>query len=87
MKLTLPGRTGFIPSVPSVDGNDLVRDGGKTDDRQNVTAWLLDCLYELNTRAKQIISDHLATIRPPEAGGVGYSTAVKAPRSLFTGFG
>jgi hypothetical protein len=59
MKLALPGSTGFIPSV---DGNDLVRDGGKTDDRQNVTAWLLDRLHEINVRAKQIISDHLANL-------------------------
>jgi hypothetical protein len=39
MKLTLPGRTGYVPSV---NGNDLVRDGGKTDDRQDVTvgSWI-----------------------------------------------
>jgi hypothetical protein len=74
MKLTVPGSKGYIPSV---DGNDLVRDAAKTDDRQDVTVWLLDRLHELNTRAKQIVSDHLATIRPPEADGVGYSTTVK----------
>ena len=75
MRLTIPGQAGFHPQVKG--GSDPVSDGGKTDDRQNVTAWVLDRLYEINVRAKQIVSDHLATIRPPEAGGVGYSTAVK----------
>jgi hypothetical protein len=61
--LTIPGSKGYIPSV---DGNDPVSGSSKVDDRQNVTAWLLDRLYELNTRAKQIISDHLANL--PSAG-------------------
>jgi len=59
MKLTLPGAQGFHPQV---GGSDLVTDGGKTDDRQNVTVWLLDRLHELNSRAKQIVSDHLANL-------------------------
>jgi hypothetical protein len=59
MRLTLPDSNGFHPQV---GGSDLVTDGGKEQDRQNVTAWLLDRLHELNSRAKQIISNHLANL-------------------------
>jgi len=59
MKLTVPGSKGFHPQV---GGDDLVSDGGTEQDRQNVTAWLLDRLHELNSRAKQIITDHLANL-------------------------
>jgi hypothetical protein len=59
MRLTVSGTKGFHPQV---GGGDLVSDGGKVDDRHDVTAWLLNRLHELNTRAKQIVSDHLANL-------------------------
>jgi hypothetical protein len=39
MRLAISSQEGFHPQV---GGGDLVRDGGKTDDRQDVSAWLLD---------------------------------------------
>jgi hypothetical protein len=72
MKLTLPGRTFYVPSVPSVDGNDLVRDGGKVAD---VTDWLLTKLADIHSRAHQIISDHLATRRMAFAALIRDSSA------------
>jgi hypothetical protein len=38
MKLTVPGKTGYIASV---DGSDAVSGGGPLDDLSEVTAWLL----------------------------------------------
>jgi len=56
MKLTMPGKTGYVPSV---NGGDPVSGGGKVAD---VTDWLLTKLADIHSRANQIISDHLATL-------------------------
>jgi hypothetical protein len=84
MKLTVPGKAGYVPSI---DTPDPVSGSSTVETTEDVTSWLLTKLADIHSRASQIITDHLASIRPPEAGGVGYSTAVKAPRSRFTGFG
>jgi hypothetical protein len=59
MRLTVPGKSGYVPNV---DGNDLVRDGGKVVDSSDVTDWLLTKLADMHSRARQIISDHLANL-------------------------
>ena len=59
MKLTIPGSKGFHPQV---GGDDLVSDGGKIDDISDVTVWLLTKLADIHSRAKQIISNHLANL-------------------------
>lgn len=59
MKLTVPGKPGYIPSV---DGDDLVRDSGKVASSGDVTNWLLTRLGQIHDQAKDLINQHLATL-------------------------
>ena len=56
ISLTVPGSKGYHPQVGD---NDPVSDRGKVAD---VTDWLLTKLADIHSRARQIISDHLATL-------------------------
>jgi hypothetical protein len=59
MRLTLPGSTGYIPQV---GGNDPVSGGGTVRDTGDVTNWLLTRLGQIHDQAKDLITQHLATL-------------------------
>ena len=59
MRLTLPGQTGYHPQV---GGDDPVSGGSKVDDPSDVTYWLLTRLGQIHDQAKDLITQHLATL-------------------------
>jgi len=59
LSLTVPGSKGYIPQV---GGNDPVSDGSKVDDPSDVTYWLLTRLGQIHDQAKDLITQHLATL-------------------------
>jgi hypothetical protein len=60
MKLTVPGSKGCHPQV---GGNDPVSGGGEVDDSGDVSSWLLTRLGQIYDRARDLINQHLATLR------------------------
>jgi hypothetical protein len=60
MRLTIPGNEGYHPQI---GGDDLATKGGKVDDPADVTNWLLTRLGQIHDQAKDLINQHLATLR------------------------
>jgi hypothetical protein len=59
MRLTVPGKSGYVPSI---DTPDPVSGSSKVEDRQDVTNWLLTRLAQIHDQAKDLITQHLATL-------------------------
>ena len=60
IKLTVAGNQGFHPQI---GGTDPVSDGGRIASSGDVTNWLLTRLGQIHDQAKDLINQHLATLR------------------------
>lgn len=59
IRLTVPNSEGYHPQI---GGDDPVTDGGKVDDSAGVSSWLLTRLGQIHDQARDLISQHFATL-------------------------